>query len=174
MRRTTVFLDLGPIHPHPLTARPRGRIYSPPAGDHNSLHRLYSASSPSKGTHKDYKSTVSSSHHLFFPFLFFSSDEDELSWPQFHLTGKCYFPGFGALLEEMIWERKVWSICIYFLFETYVFFFFWWEMWWSVYGVGLWAIYTCPAPLFCTYYFARIKAIRNEERRYFFFIFEAE
>lgn len=124
MRRTTVFLDLGPIHPHPLTARPRGRIYSPPAGDHNSLHRLYSASSPSKGTHKDYKSTVSSSHHLFFPFLFFSSDEDELSWPQFHLTGKCYFPGFGALLEEMIWERKVWSICIYFLFETYVFFFF--------------------------------------------------
>lgn len=35
MRRTTVFLDLGPIHPHPLTARPRGRIYSPPAGDHN-------------------------------------------------------------------------------------------------------------------------------------------
>lgn len=123
MRRTTVFLDLGPIHPHPLTARPRGRIYSPPAGDHN--HSTVSAllRLQAKVHTRLQESTVSSSHHLF---LFFSSDEDELSWAQFHLTGKCCFPEFGGLLEEMIWKTKVylehmyvffvWNICIYFFF----------------------------------------------------------
>lgn len=126
MRRTTVFLDLGPIHPHPLTARPRGRIYSPPAGDHNhstvsTLLRLQAKVHTRLQEHS-FLLTIT---FFFFSFLFFWW-KDELSWAQFHLIGKCCFPEFGALLEEMVWKRKglfgayvffVWNICIFFFRE---------------------------------------------------------
>lgn len=129
MRRTTVFLDLGPIHPHPLTARPRGRIYSPPAGDHNhstvsTLLRLQAKVHTRLQEHS-FLLTIT---FFFFSFLFFWW-KDELSWAQFHLIGKCCFPEFGALLEEMVWKRKglfgayvffVWNICIFFFVRNVV------------------------------------------------------
>lgn len=123
MRRTTVFLDLGPIHPHPLTARPRGRIYSPPAGDHNhsTVSTLLRLQAKVHTRLQEHSFLLTSPFFLFFYFLLMKR-WTKLSTVSSHW--QVLFPRVWWIIggDGMEKERFIWSICIFCLKHMYIFF----------------------------------------------------